>query len=270
MENLYKQNFDNRLIVCSKKKIEKESLFEMHWHDYIEAEIILSGEAEHIYNSQVTRVGKGHAYIITPHDFHALHAKTDVSLLNISFDPNILEDDIKIALGLISEKNIYGILKEEALKAVVSMFEIIYSEQSSGGTLSYSMSRSVLCQLLINIIRLSDNNPDKRHIPVASKAIAYVRSNFKEPLTVSDVAEVMSVTPNYLGKQFFEYTGMSFNEYLNDIRLKCACNMLKFSAFSAKEIGLMSGYSSVEYFFSVFKKHIGMTPREYREAFLRK
>ncbi len=264
MQNPYKKNFDGRIILCEKKHIAAGKIYEMHWHDYIEMEIILSGVAEHIYNSQVTNVSRGHTYIITSHDFHALHAQSDVVLLNVCFHSHVMEKEVRETLELISNKNIYGILNEESLVKAADMVKRIADEQGQVGPLSNAMSKAVLGQLLIDIMRLSDKQLPQNDNSLAAKALAYVHTHFKEPLSISDVAHTMSVSPNYLGRLFSEYTGVSFNDYLNDLRLKYACNMLRFSGLATKEIAALSGYSSVEYFFYVFKKKMGMTPKEYR------
>ena len=93
----------------------------------------------------------------------------------------------------------------------------------------------------------------------------YVHTHFRENISLGALASQFSYSPNYTGMIFKQNTGMSFNRYLNHIRLKYACNMLRFSSFPIKDIALMAGYSSVEHFLYTFKKHIGCTPLEYRK-----
>ncbi len=267
MENPYKKSFDGDTILCEKRHIEKGHTYEIHRHDYIEMEIILSGEAKHIYNNRAIDISRGHAYIITPRDYHALHANREVTLLNICFEPHTPDEEVREALTHIDDHSIYGILNDAQLKTAVDLFESIIQEQQKKEILSLSMAKALLCRLIILLLRSSDRQHAPEPNPPLAKAITYIHAHFREPLSLSDLSRVMSVTPNYMGKLFREHTGLSFNSYLNDIRLQCACNILRFSNHSAKDIAGMVGYASAEYFFYIFKKKMGMTPRAYRERY---
>ena len=59
---------------------------------------------------------------------------------------------------------------------------------------------------------------------------------------------------------------MSFNRYLAQTRLRFACGLLSSSDKPVKEIAFESGFGSVEYFLSTFRKYIGTTPSEWRSA----
>ena len=78
------------------------------------------------------------------------------------------------------------------------------------------------------------------------------------------LANRFSVSVNYLGSLFKKNMGTSFNEYLNNVRLRYACSLLQSSELSVKEVAFASGYNSTEYFLYIFKKKMGMTPREYK------
>ena len=73
------------------------------------------------------------------------------------------------------------------------------------------------------------------------------------------------VTPKYLGALFKKNTGNSFHHYLNMMRLKCACSLLKTTNMSVKDAALTSGYNSIEHFIYTFKKHLSVSPTAYRK-----
>ncbi len=258
-------NFGEKTILLKKSEIKKNETFEMHCHDFIEIEVILQGEAEHICNSDKTIVKHGDCYIITPHDFHAFRAKTDIVLWNIHFDINILDNEVLNALTLISTQNFHGQFSETELLQICQDIETIQSEQKSNLPLSNTISKSLIHNILVRIIRASANNI--KHTPsLIQKIISYVHMHFRENLSLSAISSQFSCTPSYIGKLFSKHTGMSFNNYLNQIRLKYACNMLRFSKLPINEIAFMAGYSSIEYFFYVFKHQIGTTPLNYRKS----
>ena len=78
------------------------------------------------------------------------------------------------------------------------------------------------------------------------------------------VSKELSISQNHLGSLIKKEIGMSFSEYLNSVRLKYACDLLKSTNLSVKEIAFSSGYSSVEYFLYIFKQKLKTAPTKYR------
>ena len=85
-------------------------------------------------------------------------------------------------------------------------------------------------------------------------AAAYINTNFKNNITLEFAAHELSLSPNYLGTLSKKHRGTSFNEYLNNTRLKYAYGLLLSSALTGKEIAFAPGYSSLEYFSYCLKK----------------
>lgn len=75
----------------------------------------------------------------------------------------------------------------------------------------------------------------------------------------------MDISPYYFSKLFKQETGENFIEYLTEVRLRNARELLKDSGLSIKVICVESGYSDPNYFSRIFKKYEGVTPSEFRE-----
>ncbi len=102
---------------------------------------------------------------------------------------------------------------------------------------------------------------------VVEKAKAYIQENFNREISLDDVSKEVNISPYYFSKIFKEESGENFTEYLTNIRIRKARELLENADMSIKEIGVMSGYSDPNYFSRIFKKHQGVTPREYRERY---
>ena len=76
----------------------------------------------------------------------------------------------------------------------------------------------------------------------------------------------MNLSPYYFSKLFKEETGENFIEYLTKLRIQKAKELLVDKEKSMKEICGQVGYSDPNYFSRIFKKSVGVTPTEYREA----
>ena len=91
-------------------------------------------------------------------------------------------------------------------------------------------------------------------------AIRYIISHYTKPLTVSKVAEVVSLNPVYFGNLFKRVTGITFRDYLNMVRLNQAEDMLRTGEYNVTESALRCGFTDVFYFSRLFKKNKGVVP----------
>jgi two-component system response regulator YesN len=99
----------------------------------------------------------------------------------------------------------------------------------------------------------------------------YINQNYHKPdVTLEKVSKEINISANYLSKQFKHEVGQSFPEYLNNIRLRKACDLLKISNLTISEIAYKVGYNTQEYFNKVFKASLKCTPGEYRQKYLEK
>lgn len=99
---------------------------------------------------------------------------------------------------------------------------------------------------------------------VVEKAKRFIHENYKQELSREDVAAHVYLTGDYLAKVFKSETGMTIKEYLNECRIHAAKQKLLESQASISEIALESGFDTLSYFSTVFKKLTGETPIAYR------
>lgn len=93
----------------------------------------------------------------------------------------------------------------------------------------------------------------------------YIKDNFSKDISLDDVSRVVGISPYYFSKIFKEGCGENFIEYLTNIRIEKAKELLMESDRSMKEICMMCGYSDPNYFSRTFKKNVGITPTEYKD-----
>lgn len=101
---------------------------------------------------------------------------------------------------------------------------------------------------------------------ITRKVIEYVNRNYKIDISLSEIAEFTGVSNSYISRVFKEDYGMGFVEYLNNIRVENAKNLIENGEFRFKEIVAKVGFNNYNYFFKVFKEIVGMTPLEYEQV----
>ena len=252
-------------IIVTERLIKAGTEFPPHWHNYFEFEIIISGRGEHIYNKNKYIAETGSAYLMSYHDFHFFKALTDTRLVNIAFNENILDEELARFISVGANKFNCSFDKTE-LKNIISLIDKIIYERKNRLPFGDRITSNALCEIMIELIRKSgigEKNPLPKPI---QRATAYIHMNFRSDISLGLLAGHLFVSVNYLGALFKKNMGMSFNEYINMLRLKYSCGLLAASALSVREIAFASGYRSIEYFLYVFKKNLNMTPTEYRRC----
>jgi YesN/AraC family two-component response regulator len=100
--------------------------------------------------------------------------------------------------------------------------------------------------------------------PITIDAIDILQKFFSKELSLEEVSDNVNVTPQYLSKIFKEDTGITFKEFLTEQRIEAAKKLLKQGDISLKDIGHRVGYNDTSYFIRSFKKHEGITPKDYQ------
>lgn len=99
------------------------------------------------------------------------------------------------------------------------------------------------------------------------EAEAYIREHYsQENLSLSDVCSHIHMSISYFSAQFKQHTGKTFVEYLTDVRLERAKELLSFHDMKTYEIAESVGYSDPQYFSVIFKRHVGVSPKQYRAS----
>ncbi|CAM4323062.1 two-component system response regulator YesN [Paenibacillus endophyticus] len=109
-------------------------------------------------------------------------------------------------------------------------------------------------------------NKQKKNWKLIKQIIDFMKERTHDNITLRDLAEQFSLSPNYLGLIFKEETGKNFSEYFIQLRMEKACELLKSTNLKIYEIADRVGYRHLPYFSRQFKEMYGMTPLEYRRT----
>ncbi|MDY3007251.1 response regulator [Anaerococcus porci] len=128
----------------------------------------------------------------------------------------------------------------------------------------YEMRKSFINQEdNIDILRIEKNENKKSDI--ALEMIAYIEKNYGEKISISDLEKKLNYSESMLNKKFKEYTSITFNDYLNRVRIKEAIKLLENTELMIIDIAFLCGFSNQKYFSKVFKKFVGISPGKYNK-----
>ena len=109
---------------------------------------------------------------------------------------------------------------------------------------------------------------DDKHYQLIEQIQQHVEEHYADPdLNIDQLAEVFGYTPSYISRIFKKITGLYLRDHIKDVRIRQAKKLLAGTSHSIQEISGMTGFANYNYFFSSFKKEIGLTPTHYRTRF---
>ncbi|AZN39235.1 response regulator transcription factor [Paenibacillus albus] len=112
-----------------------------------------------------------------------------------------------------------------------------------------------------------DSFPAEMDKPDAGKQmLEYIEANYQTDLSLSSVAEQVGLHPNYVSYLFKKETGMNVLAYIHQLRVVKAKELIvKRPNLPLSEVAVLTGFENPRHFYKVFKKHTGMTPRQFGE-----
>jgi AraC-like DNA-binding protein len=149
-------------------------------------------------------------------------------------------------------KKMKKLLQKKGFEVVLGLIEILFL---------LSKSKDLRCINDNSYVSASDENKNDR----LTEVFQYVKSNYKEDISLFEISKIANLTPTSFCRMFKAKTKKPFVEYLNEIRISNACKFLIETDLGVSEIAYECGYKTASNFNKLFKKFIGLTPKEYRK-----
>ncbi len=155
------------------------------------------------------------------------------------------------------------ILENEFSPKIKSLFDKMVEQNITRAPfLKYSLA-CLLEEILLTIAIGNVKNSDHRTF---KKSIKYIHENYTEKIQVPYLAKLEGLSNSRYITLFSKETGKTPSEYILELRLQRACDLLLSTDIGIGPIGASSGYKDQYFFSKIFKKHIGVSPQEYRKA----
>ncbi len=145
-----------------------------------------------------------------------------------------------------------------------------YDEAKYYNTIINSSDINTFSEMLIKLCSkiIDELSGASGHDKIIDKVKEFVTSNYMDStLCLNSISEIVSLSPPYVNRIFRQRMGVSFNEYLNYIRIDESKVLLQNTRLSTSEICRKIGMANNTYFYTLFKQKVGMTPTQYRAQF---
>lgn len=120
-------------------------------------------------------------------------------------------------------------------------------------------------EIMLSALAFRDSQTTNQYASMLQQAKEYIAQHFLDPdLSLNQVAAQVNLSPSHFSAVFSQQCGTTFKEYLTEIRIRKAKELLRTTAHRSYEISREIGYSDPHYFSHVFRKTTGLSPREFR------
>lgn len=244
----------------------------LHWHDQYELEYFFAGSGFQILNGTRYEFAPGSLHLLAPTDFHELTPCESSDLLKIYFDssavtPSLMEKITALPKNMVFSFN--STKKELFDHHFLTLLEI--QQQVRDPKHFAKIAKNALETCLILLIEEARLQPALlRQSPAVgdnmAKILTYIHKNFRNQIYLQQLADLVHFSPSYLSKYFHSSMGITLKEYIKNLRMSFAANLIVNSDSSITDICFESGFSSLSTFINEFKKIYTLSPAEYRKA----
>ncbi|GMK39196.1 hypothetical protein PCCS19_22500 [Paenibacillus sp. CCS19] len=255
-----------------------------HAHDFIEYCYVAEGTGFHHVEQDTFPIHKGQLYVIPVGVSHVFRPATpDRSskppvVYNCLFDIHLAavlsglqEQPIQDHLSALANhtSSYFSVFDREG--AIERLMIQLLHEMNTNAIGSHAMLHALLSQLIVTVYRLKYVDHERSTAEASADAgfhriIDYVEQNLHTAVTLVELSRISGWSSRHLQRLFAQHTGQSFGSFLQNVRIRRSCELLRSSSRKVSYIAELVGYRSIDSFNEAFKKTVGLTPTAYRKS----
>lgn len=226
---------------------EMSSGFPLHMHKAYECYTVKSGRAVVKVDNKEYQLFPGEAVLVFPYQCHEYKTDEGTDTRVCIFSPDLVESYNHNSAYLPTDnKFLYGASELTLAQGLLMKKSLCYN----------------ICA------RFDENREyvkrDYNELSLILKLLMFLSENYQKKCTLYLAAQSVGYDYNYVSKIFKRTVKISFNKYLNNLRINEACNLLEENNMSVQSIAEKCGYSCTRTFHREFYKIMGITPKEYK------
>jgi AraC-like DNA-binding protein len=265
IDNLLVANFTElSLYECGREKCQPDKRILMDIKPYHIFHYVLYGSGVFILNAKKYFLKKGDLFYVPPGYTAQYYPDANDPWIYVWIGFNgSRSDDYLSRIGLTLDQPIFHDSKSLELKALFNDLADKYNHSKYLTIESLSVFMSILYKMLISNRKKEVMLSSKEtHIRMAKQ---FMENNFQFKIKITDIANALSLSPNYLANIFKEQLGISPKEYLTMHRMQKASQYLINSSMPVKEIAAKVGYDNALHFSAEFKRIKKVSPTLYQK-----
>lgn len=241
-------------------------MYTPNWHEQLELFYVMEGQADIQLDQEILSVREGDLVVANSNTLHQGECTQPPYCGHL-----LILDVADFSKELAEKNNIYVPLVRDD-PVIKGYFQLILDEFKTKKLGYKALCRSVITEILVYLSRhyvdYSQPNRDrgrqKKNRERLKSALWYIDENYRQPITVSQLAELACLSEDRFGHLFREAMGQSPLKYINAIRLRKAMRLLQTGDYTVTEVADAVGFQDYNHFGRLFRKFYGTTPNRVR------
>ena len=254
-----------------------------HTHDFSELIIITAGGGDHWINGDIYQVQTGDIFLIQGNTEHYFTKRSNLGMYNIMFDDSYLREHLR-SLRSLSGFNAFFLFEPtyrrshkfkshlhvtpEAMRPLMAKLQEMADEfacERPGADLLL-LARALEIFVYISRMYSDTPNPMAHSLFRLGELISKLENCYAENWTLSRISKMTAMAPSTLLPVFKKVTGFSPIDYLLQVRLSKAAELLLKTELPVSEIAQKCGFHDSNYFSRQFRKRYAAAPKNYRKG----
>ncbi len=252
----------------------------IHWHNEYELLLVTNGRFKAIVDNETYFLKTGEAIFIHSHQVHSFLADCDstCSYESIVFDISLLSglkyhtDQSSFILPLISEELILPTVftdkkqSESLISDYIKTIIRLYKQDKNANILEIKAYLYLLFSLLFKYADSPSKISPKqrRNTELIKNVLIYIEENLDKPLTTQILSKNLYLSSEHFCRLFKRATGRTPVDYINNLKMNKAAELLQFEDKKVIEIAFMLGFNNLSHFNRLFKRYMKKLPKEYK------
>lgn len=253
------------------KSTMKQSMHAMHYHAAHEIYFLVKGEREYFIEDAFFKIQEGDLVLIPRGQLHRTGGKGATRFLVYFSDAFLARFFTPAATGNLLKGGPTVFRPDDALRDRLGViFNTLLTEYHKlGGTLDTEKDvvlAGLLYEILFSMLHTNNAYVAEEYADArVAQVIKYINDNYGRITDIDQIATHFFISKYHLCRIFSKNLGIPLITYLNTIKIREACRMMKHGHSNLTEIAMACGFNSSSYFCKVFKNEKGVSPTEYKK-----
>lgn len=245
-------------------------------HSEVELIWVLRGEVDIVCDNKEFKLSAKTLFMINPYQVHSIKSTEDSMIITYRFKKEYLKEYNESYKGLVFENKVNYfedlVVKYKEVPLLISQLISLLITPNQSSLVRYKIIgyyNMLIYELYTMLLKEKYLDVKKKDIPFhierQNEIIKYLNENFLEKITLNNLSERINISSFRLSHLMKEMFGISFREYLFNIRLEHALELLRETNFSVAKVSKMSGFSDVKYLNKRLKERFRTTALKYRK-----
>lgn len=237
-----------------------------HLHYHVEIVYMREGCAKAYVDSDSFEIGAGDLLVVFPNKIHRFEDEMGKNKYDLFIVNPDLAEGIAEKTATESPKNPV-IRNANSNSRLITLIDILRDAEKFPASCKHTLLKGYFTSFFAEILEMMPTKSAKQDENQAMRALVqYCSRNFTKELSLSILEKELHLSKYYISHLFGDKLGISFNDYINSLRISEACRLLQMSDMSITEISGASGFGTLRTFNRSFIKQMGMSPSDYKKT----